>query len=292
MENQEKVSIGLPVYNGGKTIQIALDSLLSQSYRNFELIISDNASTDETESICLKFAKKDKRIQYSREPKKINGLKNFNLVLKKSKGEFFMWAGDDDVWHPEFIEKNLHILQLNKNAVGSTSEIEFFYKDWSKEDFKRFENTTVLKKYSLVHPIIGTYENKVNFLFSFNHPQCIYGLFRTDVLKKSIVKKHFGSVDYAILLNVLKYGDILVVDELLKYQNRKHKEKDSEKLLFSSGRKQGFGLISCLFPFASLTLWCAKNLGMKIFFKNIGRFIKMNYRAERLIILEIFFKNS
>ncbi len=293
MINSEKtITIGLPVYNGGKTIQNALDTLLSQSYKNFELIISDNASTDETESICLEFAKKDKRIKYYRQPKKINVLENFNLVLEKSNSEFFMWAGSDDIWHPEFIKKNLHTLQINENAIGSTSEIEFFYKDWSKDDFKRFKNTSILKKYQLVHPITGTYENKVNFLFTFNHSQCIYGLFKTDVLKKSIVKKNIGSVDYAILLNILKYGDILVVDELLKYQSRSHKEKGIEKLLFSSRRKQNYGLISCLFPFASLTLWCAKNLGVKIFLKNINRFVKMNYRAERLIFLEIFSKNN
>ena len=139
---------------------------------------------------------------------------------------------------------------------------------------------------------MGNYQDKVDFVFTFNHPQCIYGLFKTAALKKDIIKKRFGSVDYAIILNVLKHGNLLVVNELLMYMYRGHKINEKRELLFKSQRKQGFGLISCLFPFASLTIWCAKNLGSKIFLKNIPRFIKMNYRAERLVLLEILFSKK
>ena len=288
-ENIPEVSIGLPVYNGERQIRNALDSLLLQTFTDFELIISNNASTDETESICKEYAKKDKRIKEFYQSKNTEILENFNFVLEKANGKYFMWAGADDVWHPEFIRKNLEMLKSDNNAVGSISEIQFFNNEWTKQDTERFSNTEVKKKYELVHPITGNYEDKVNFVFTFNHPQCIYGLFKTTALKKSIVKKRFGSVDYAIILNLLKHGNLLVVNELLMYMYRGHKKNEKKELLFKSQRRQNFGLISSLFPFVSLTVWCARNLGIKIFLKNIPRFIKMNYRAERLVLIEKLF---
>lgn len=98
------VSIGMPVYNGEKYIQSALDSLLRQSYAEFELIISDNASTDSTESICRLYAGKDSRIKYFRQPYNFGAAANFQFVLDKARGTYFMWAACDDKWSPDWIE--------------------------------------------------------------------------------------------------------------------------------------------------------------------------------------------
>lgn len=104
MNSQNKlVSIGMPVYNGQRFLRRALDSLLAQDYKNFELIISDNASIDETRKICEEYLKKDKRITYIRQKENIGILKNFLFVLKRAKGEYFMWAAYDDWWDPAFI---------------------------------------------------------------------------------------------------------------------------------------------------------------------------------------------
>ena len=92
MSNKNKinplVSIGMPTYNGSKYIRQALVSLINQSYRNFELIISDNASTDNTEAICKEYRRRDKRIKYIRQKKNIGPINNFNFVLKEAKGEY------------------------------------------------------------------------------------------------------------------------------------------------------------------------------------------------------------
>lgn len=97
------VSVGLPVFNEEKHLEECIESILSQDYHNFELIISDNASTDQTERICLEFAKKDNRIIYSRNKVNIGMLKNGYKVFIKSKGQFYMPAGGHDLWSSSFM---------------------------------------------------------------------------------------------------------------------------------------------------------------------------------------------
>lgn len=99
------VSIGLPVYNGETHLRQALDSLLAQDYENFELVISDNASTDSTREICLEYAVKDGRVWYHRNATNIGITRNFNRVFGLSSGELFMWASHDDLWEPNFVSR-------------------------------------------------------------------------------------------------------------------------------------------------------------------------------------------
>lgn len=103
------VSIGMPVHNGEKYIREALDSLLSQTFTNFELIISDNASTDGTEAICHEYAVKDTRIRYIRQATNLAATANFKFVLDGAVGEYFMWAAADDVWDKNWIEMLLPV---------------------------------------------------------------------------------------------------------------------------------------------------------------------------------------
>lgn len=102
-----KISIGMPVYNGELFICEALDSLLAQTFTDFELIISDNGSTDATEVICKKYAEKDQRIRYFRQVENKGAISNFKFVLDEAVSEYFMWAAADDVWDNEWIDKLL-----------------------------------------------------------------------------------------------------------------------------------------------------------------------------------------
>ncbi len=90
------VSIGLPVFNGERDLVACLDSLLAQTFKDFELIISDNASTDRSNEICRAYASLDSRILYFRQSKNFGGLKNFRFVFERSRSEFFLWLGCDD----------------------------------------------------------------------------------------------------------------------------------------------------------------------------------------------------
>ena len=99
-----KVTIGMPVYNGERHIREALNSLLAQSFKDFELIISDNASTDSTGSICREYTHRDERIRYVRQSENRGIVANFQFVLDEARGEYFMWAAHDDVWDARWIE--------------------------------------------------------------------------------------------------------------------------------------------------------------------------------------------
>ena len=116
-----KVTIGMLAYNGEKTIVKAINSLLSQTFKDFELIISNDASTDRTGIICEKFALEDSRINYICQDKNIGEFPNSVFLLNKAKGKYFMWAADDDWRSPDFLMSNVTALDQNSRFVASTS---------------------------------------------------------------------------------------------------------------------------------------------------------------------------
>ncbi len=118
-----RVTIGLPVYNGGPFIRDALDSLLAQTFSDFELIISDNASTDKTEQICRDYAKKDKRIRYKRWSENRGGVSNFLFVLDEAIGEYFMWAPADDWWSANWLAENIKGLEKGDILLSFGSSV-------------------------------------------------------------------------------------------------------------------------------------------------------------------------
>lgn len=120
------VSIGMPVYNGEKYIREALDTLQSQNHTDFELIISDNASTDGTGVICQQYAAKDGRIRYVRQAVNLGALANFTFVRDAARGEYFMWAAGDDKWDPNWISEMLNAMKKTgaDAAFGKVQSID------------------------------------------------------------------------------------------------------------------------------------------------------------------------
>jgi len=113
-----KVSIGLPVYNGERYLRSAVDSILQQDYTDFELVISDNASTDATEAICRDYAAKDTRVQYSRNPRNIGLAPNHNRVFNLSRGEFFKWVAHDDEYSRQMIKRYVEAFDAAPPSVS------------------------------------------------------------------------------------------------------------------------------------------------------------------------------
>lgn len=114
-----EVSIGLPVYNGAHLLRRALDSLLGQDFGDFELIISDNASTDDTRDICEDYARRDRRIRYSRNARNLGVMPNFHCVRGLASADYFMWASHDDVWSANYVGALARRLDANESAVLS-----------------------------------------------------------------------------------------------------------------------------------------------------------------------------
>jgi glycosyltransferase involved in cell wall biosynthesis len=274
------VSIGLPVYNGEDFLKYALDSLLSQTFRDFELIISDNASTDNTPKICQEYVLRDKRIRYIRQNNNMGALWNFNFVLKQSNKEYFIWVSSDDKLHPEFLEKNIDILEKNKNVVCSIGDV--IYSDVVNYEFKSNNETKKTFRQRYVKSTYGTYESKVRTYLKFFQASMMYGLYRRDKLQKSItINKIFLAFDLSIILNVLKYGDFHVIDE-----NLLHRYNKGSHSIIGTLRKYDISLINIIFLEFPFTFWCLKNLGFKNFVKNFDVFLKINIRGGLIILFE------
>lgn len=117
MNTSPRVSIGLAVYNGENFLAQAIECFLAQSYTDFELIISDNASTDRTPKICREYAARDARIRYYRHHVNRGANWNLNRVFKLARGELFKWAAHDDLCAPTFIERCVEALDDDPSVV-------------------------------------------------------------------------------------------------------------------------------------------------------------------------------
>jgi glycosyltransferase involved in cell wall biosynthesis len=112
-----KVSFGLPVYNGERFVAKAIQSLLDQTFTDFEVIVCDNASTDSTSEICEEFARLDSRIRYYRQEINIGAKANFNRVFEYSRGKYFKWVAADDVCGPRYLELTVGALDREPAVV-------------------------------------------------------------------------------------------------------------------------------------------------------------------------------
>lgn len=112
-----KLSIGLPVYNGENYLAEALDSLLGQTFGDFELIVSDNASTDGTQDVARRYAGRDERVHYVRQPVNRGAGWNFSETFRLARGEYFKWAAHDDLCAPEFLQRCVERLDDDPSLV-------------------------------------------------------------------------------------------------------------------------------------------------------------------------------
>jgi glycosyltransferase involved in cell wall biosynthesis len=122
-----RVSVGMPVYNGERFVRQAVESLLNQTFRDFELIISDNGSTDSTRELCATFAAADPRVRYIRHEQNRGAIFNWNFVVEQARGHYFKWASANDLSAPQLIERCVQCLDTEPNVVvayGHTTYID------------------------------------------------------------------------------------------------------------------------------------------------------------------------
>jgi glycosyltransferase involved in cell wall biosynthesis len=273
-----KVSIGMPVYNGEPFIREALDSLLAQTFTDFELIISDNASTDGTEAICREYASKDARIRYVRQEENRGALSNFKFVLDEAVGEYFMWAASDDKWAPIFIHQNYQNLINNASCIGSIGKTIFF--DGKKTFYESHTN----------FPLRGELKQRMKLFL--NNPadnSRFYSLFKRNVLLHlDLTSYRFHAADWFVVAEIIRHGDLCYLDEPMLY--RKIAPKNKYKL---AERQDNAGNISFGFPLLPLTKRLLKNLPFPVFMTCFREVLKMNakhffdYRIRGIFILKI-----
>lgn len=252
MSKNVKISIGMPVYNGEQTIKAALDALLHQSFQEFELIISDNASTDATLAICEDYASRDDRIRYIRQPKNLGLARNFKYVLDEAEGDYFLWAAADDIRSNDFLEVNLDFLENNSGYVASTSPNIFEGQDPKGKDLVTFALDA------------ETPEQRV-FQF-FEHcwqSHCIfYSLMRTDVLKKcDLVGQHFIASDWAIDLFMALNGSINRTEKGLTTLGAKG--ISNQRSSYKAFRNHPIELIAPFYKLSKILIHWSKSFSLK-----------------------------
>lgn len=165
------LDIGLPVYNDVEFIEESLTSLLLQTFKNFRLIISDDGSTDGSQAICEKYAQKDARISYIRQPKNLGISKNMTYLLNQGNSKYFMWAGDDDLWDKTFIEKLINLLEQNNSISAFCNFSTIDDKGIKLKTYTEFNYSNPNRKLRVV-----------NFIKN-SHDAFGYGIFKTKEIQ-------------------------------------------------------------------------------------------------------------
>lgn len=219
------VTVGLPVYNGQKYLRQALEALVHQTFRDFELILSDNASKDETEAICREYAAKDSRIRYIRHATTSPAQDNFNFVLREATGKYFMWAASDDLWNPRYIEALHATLESDPNCICAQGEQQIIDEDGNpKSEVKAFHELESPSRFRRIWEIARA--RTTNLFF--------YGLHRTEFLQRHavkpfhIMKKLANNSETRVLFYLVSAGTVKTNREA-RFLYRSHKGSVSGK---------------------------------------------------------------
>jgi glycosyltransferase involved in cell wall biosynthesis len=216
------VTIGLPTYNGAAYLARSLDSLLAQDYPNFELVISDNASTDGTELIARACLKRFERLRYIRQETNVGAAANFNCTLAAASGPYFMWASDHDLWDPGFISRCVAVLEANPEAVLAYPQTMLI--DEAGAPIEEMDDQIDLGQASA----LARYKHLIWRLVICN---MIYGVARRDALAATGGFPDVLGPDHVVLARMALQGPILRVEGhlFLRRRNRPPETPDEHR---------------------------------------------------------------
>jgi glycosyltransferase involved in cell wall biosynthesis len=218
MRGHPRVSIGLPVFNAELYLEQSLEAVLGQTFRDFELIISSNASTDGTDDICRRYAERDERIRFIRQPSNIGAVPNHNLVLDQATAPLFKWVSGDDLYARDLIERCVALLDAEPELVLAHS--------WTAAINGDGELIQALP-YPLATERPEPEARLRSLLFAGDEmPGAIraddfYGVIRTDVLRKMKRLGSFYHSDQTYTANLALHGPFGIIPEWL-YFRRHH----------------------------------------------------------------------
>jgi glycosyltransferase involved in cell wall biosynthesis len=215
MHGTPPVSIGLPVRDGERFLAEAIDSILAQTFPDFELVISDNASSDRTLQICEAYAARDGRVRFYRQERNIGAARNFNLVFERSGGKYFKWAAHDDLIHPTYLARCVAALEADPDAVLCQSVLEIVDVDGGGREVYD-------------HGAFGTGRpsQSERLAARLRARRCteVFGVIRRDALHgTALIADHVGA-DRTLLIELALRGRFVGVPEIL-FVNRDHAER-------------------------------------------------------------------
>jgi len=212
-----RVSVGMPVYNGERFLRPAIESVLTQTYGDFELIISDNASTDATPDICRVYAARDPRIRYVRNATNVGAARNFNRVFQLSTGEYYKLANADDVCAPTLVERCVAVLDTHPGAVLCYARTTLI--DESGAVMSEYDDGLDLRAASGVQRFRAAMD-RIRLVNVFQ------GLLRSSILRKTRLMGSYHGSDIMLLEELALYGQFREIPQRLFFR-RLHSEAGS-----------------------------------------------------------------
>lgn len=206
----------MPVYNGADYILRSISSIQNQDYGDFELLISDNASTDATEDICRDLSRKDHRIKYVRNSKNIGAARNYNKVFDLARGKYFKWAAHDDECHPAFLRQCVDFLEHSPDSVAMV------YPLGELIDEEGRTVVPVLDRIASSDP--RPHRRLAHLLWSLNMCDPVFGLIKTGYLRRTQLIGPFFGADYVLLGELAMLGQIRELDQVL-FRLRAHSRR-------------------------------------------------------------------
>lgn len=204
------VSVGLPVFNGECYVRFAIESILAQTFTDFELIISDNGSTDATADICRNFAATDPRITFYRHDENRGGAWNFNFVFHSCRGRYFKWACHDDVMAPTFLERCVEVMDRRPDVVLC----------YPKTLIIDGDGVNPVSYSDGLHMVSSSPVARFQQLLFRPMQRCnpVLGLIRRDALVQTDLIGAYGSSDEILLAHLALLGKYFEVQEELTFR--------------------------------------------------------------------------
>jgi glycosyltransferase involved in cell wall biosynthesis len=224
-----RVSIGIPVYCGENYLAQLLECMVGQTFRDIEIIISDNASTDRTRQICEEFARRDSRVRYFRNPVNIGAAPNYNRVFALARGEYFKWTAHDDLYDRTYIARCVEALDRDPDVMVAHSEMTMVGPAGNPLYFDaatgRFVDATLGAPLPSEPREIATSGSAVerfyDILFRMYWCTVIFGLMRTDVVRTTSLHRSYYGSDKVLLSELALMGRFHYVPEPL-FAKRQH----------------------------------------------------------------------
>lgn len=211
-----RVTLAMPVFNGANYVEAALASILAQDFADFELVITDNASTDRTEEICRAFAARDPRIRYHRHPRNLGAAPNYNSGYELARGEYLKWCAHDDLLSPNYVSECVAALDSDPDAALAYGQTVCIDPDGAEipmvgNDLPPLDGLSAAERFETVIRFSGT-------CFE------IFGLFRMSVLKRSTLHRLYYGSDRALLAETALLGNYVKRPAAIFY-NREHRTR-------------------------------------------------------------------
>ena len=215
---QALVTIGLPIYNGASLCRIAIESVLAQTYPNFELLVSDNCSTDETEDVCREYARRDSRVRYSKTERNLGSARNCCRTVELARGEYFRWIAHDDWIHPDFITECLPIAEANPEIISVAPIIDIVdragikYQSVVSYTGRASWSSNRIEQYAQMMDELAYCETHSDGLFMVAYS---FALHRLSLLRRTRLLMPFISSDYVLAAELALWGKLAFVNKPL-----------------------------------------------------------------------------